>query len=212
MHLWNAELSLCRESERGHTTPQTHTRNTWIHPHLKRPPLSSCVPPLFALKHTHTHTHTALLCSLPASACRCPSGPGYVFAAAGFDLLFGAAVLQSSRATASLEGWRWRCGRGGELVLVGLTAPPQGIPHHLSSSSHMCVFFWGSVLHQKYSTAAPALPSQIFSNRGLKLSLVLSRRTRMVWRPHAIHSSYKLCNASEQSSGIHWNVYSPQIQ
>lgn len=58
MHLWNAELSLCRESERGHTPQNTHT-------HLKCPSLSSCVL-LFALKEV-THTHTPPFCLLLAS-------------------------------------------------------------------------------------------------------------------------------------------------
>eukprot|EP00064_Thunnus_orientalis_P016609 superscaffoldBa00003331_g16676 len=42
--------------------------------------------------------------NLPAYACRCPSGAGCVFAAAGFDLLFCAEVLQPSRATVGSDG------------------------------------------------------------------------------------------------------------
>lgn len=156
MHLWNAELSQCRESERGHTPPNTHTHTNL---HIPQMPFTQQLCPTVCFKGCPpTHTHTPCSALLAAGI---PSGPGCVFAAASFDLLFCAAVLQLSWATAGLEGWRWGCVGG--LVLMVLTDPPQGIPHHLSSSCHMFFFlFFFALCFIKTAPKPPKTPFFFF--------------------------------------------------
>lgn len=135
-------------SLRGATHPQTHNLQTAQMPFTQQLRPTVCfkgAPPCLT-----PNLHPALL------AAGIPSGPGCVFAAASFDFLFCAAVLQLSWATAGLEG-RKRGWVGG-LVLL-LTDPPQGIPHHLSSSCHvfpfLSVFFsFCSLLHQNSPTTS----------------------------------------------------------
>ena len=167
MHLWNAELSLCRESERGHTTPQTHTRNTWIHPHLKRPPLSSCVPPLFALKHTHTHTHTHCTALLPASV-RLPMPVGTRLCVCCCWLWFavwcgGPAVVPGHCKFGGVEMAVWS--RGG----VGVGGADSSSSRHSTSFvifiSHVCLFL-GLCVTSKILHRCPRPPlSNIFKQR-----------------------------------------------
>lgn len=187
--------------EGPHTPKHTHTQ---IYTYLKCPSLSSCVP-LFALKDAprHTHSHPALL------AAGIPSGPGCVFAAASFDLLFCAAVLQLSWATAGLEGWRWGCVGG--LVLMVLTDPPQGIPHHLSSSCHMFFYFFYFALC--YIKTAPKPPKTLFffffeQRFNIKIGDMSFIQTGLEWCGDLVQFMHDPLNAvtCAQSNDIHWNM------
>lgn len=116
-------LSLCREPERGHTPPNTHKLHTSDALHAAA--VSQCFK-----------GSLPLLCSLLASACHCPSGP---FCAVCCCCLWFAALCSGPAAIPDLRGvWR---GGSGCMVSVMLTSPPQGIPRHLSFSSHMFLTF-----------------------------------------------------------------------
>lgn len=102
MKLWCTYGMQCSPSAgslRGATHPQTHNLHTPQMPFTQQLRPSVCfkgAPPCL-----NPDTHPALL------AAGIPSGPDCVFAAASFDFLFCAAVLQLSWATAGLEGRKW---------------------------------------------------------------------------------------------------------
>lgn len=159
MHLWNAELSLCRESERGHT----HSSNA-LHPAAA----SHCFcfkGTLHASTHTHTHTHPALL----AASVRLPTPVGARLCVCRCWLWF--AVLCA--APAVVPG---HCRFGGvEMGVcweVGVGGADSPSSRHSTSFvifiSHVFLFFC-SLLHQ--NSPRPSSPKNV-SNGGLTLKLV----------------------------------------
>lgn len=82
-------LSLCREPERGHTPPNTHKLHTSDALHAAA--VSQCFK-----------GSLPLLCSLLASACRCPSGP---FCAVCCCCLWFAALCSGPAAIPDLRGF-----------------------------------------------------------------------------------------------------------